>query len=111
MATFGPYKATVISIHDGDTATLAVQIGFDVAITRPCRFYGINAPELRTDAGKAALAFLQTRLHVGDTVTVVSHGWDKYSGRFDGLIFLADGTDVSALMLTSGNAVPYPAAS
>lgn len=44
---------------------------------QPVRLYGCNAPELATPAGKDALAFLETVLHVGDTVTLVSHGWDK----------------------------------
>lgn len=72
-----------------------------------CRVYGINAPELRTDAGKASLAYAQTILHPGDLCTVLSHGWDKYGGRFDGSITLPDGRDYAQVMLDSGQAVPY----
>lgn len=105
MATYGPYPATVVSIHDGDTCTLAIDLGFDVAYTSNCRTYGINAPELRTDAGKAALAFALTLIKPGDKVTVLSHGWDKYGGRFDGTLTLTDGRDYAKAMLDAGQAV------
>lgn len=113
--TFGPYPARVVAIHDGDTVTLDIDLGFDHLIagqdwngkTRlSCRVYGINAPELSTAAGKAALAYAETLLHVGEVVQVASHGWDKYGGRFDGTITLPDGSDFAAAMLTAGQAVP-----
>jgi len=107
--TFGPYPATVTHIHDGDTFTLNIDLGFGIHATAfNCRLFGCNAPELATAAGKAALAYLETILHVGDAVTVLSHGWDKYGGRFDGTVTLADGRDLAKAMLDSGNAVPFP---
>jgi micrococcal nuclease len=108
VTTFGPYPATVLAIHDGDTARLLLDVGFGITFTSSCRFYGINAPELSTQAGKDALAFLETVLHVGGRVTVLSHGFDKYGGRFDGSITLPDGRDVSTVMLQAGQAVPMP---
>lgn len=96
------------------TATFDIDLGFDHMImgqgwdgsTRlSCRVFGINAPELATDAGKAALAFAETILHIGDICHVLSHGWDKYGGRFDGTITLPDGSDFAQHMLESGNAV------
>jgi endonuclease YncB( thermonuclease family) len=117
MSTFGPYKSRVDLVHDGDTVYLTIDLGFDHQIDShgidgtprlACRVFGINAPELSTDAGKAALAYAQTLLKPGDIVQVISHGWDKYGGRFDGAITLADGRDFAQLMLSSGNAVPYP---
>jgi micrococcal nuclease len=112
--TFGPYPAKVIAIHDGDTLTVDIDLGFDHLIagqdwngkTRlSCRIYGINAPELDTAAGKAALAYAETVVKVGDLVTVISHGWDKYGGRFDGEIVLADGSSFAQNMLDAGQAV------
>ena len=78
MTAFGPYKATVVAIHDGDTVDLDVvlwphskvasdvDVGFDVhrcsrgfvLERQSVRLYGCNAAELATPAGKAALAFL-----------------------------------------------------
>jgi endonuclease YncB( thermonuclease family) len=114
-ATFGPYPARCAAVHDGDTMTLDIDLGFDHLIsgldldgkTRlSCRVYGINAPELATDAGKAALAYALTLIQPGARCTVLSHGWDKYGGRFDGTITLADGRDFAATMLAAGQAVP-----
>lgn len=113
----GPYPARVVDVHDGDTVHLDLDLGFGIIFNshdldgkpvNSCRVYGINAPELATDAGKAALAFAETLLHPGDHVMVVSHSWDKYGGRFDGTITLADGRDFATLMLESGNAVSLP---
>jgi endonuclease YncB( thermonuclease family) len=128
--TFGPYKATVVDIHDGDTIDVSIvlvanrtrhkiddaDLGFNVhAVSgigtvlerQSVRLLGCNAPELATDAGKAALAYLETQLHVGDVVTLVSHGWDKYGGRIDGQITLADGRDLTQAMIAAGQAAPW----
>lgn len=114
--TFGPYPARCAAIHDGDTITFDIDLGFDHLIagqdwagsTRlACRIYGINAPELSTPAGKAALAYAETILHVGDVCQVLSHGWDKFGGRFDGSVTLPDGSDFGQAMIAAGQAVAY----
>lgn len=106
MSTFGPYPARVLSIHDGDTLTVQLDLGFNIAFTSNARLYGINAPELSTTAGKAALAYVQTLVKPGDAVAVLSHGWDKYGGRFDASVALADGRDLAGVLLAAGQAVP-----
>lgn len=128
MTTFGPYTATVVTIHDGDTIDVDlvlipktgkvkkdVDLGFNVhrgpqgvvLEQQSVRFLGCNAPELATPAGKTARAFLLTVLAVGDTITLESYGWDKYGGRIDGKITLADGRDLTTVMIESGNAAPW----
>lgn len=103
---FGPYPAIITSIHDGDTLTVDLDLGFGVHLRDlSARFFGINAPELRTQAGKEALVYLQTLVKVGDPLTVTSHGWDKYGGRFDATLVTAAGLDLSLAMLSSGHAV------
>ncbi len=104
---YGPYRATIADVHDGDTANVDIDLGFGITVHAACRVYGINAPELATAAGKVARDFAHTLLHPGDRVTVLSHGWDKYGGRFDGEILLADGRSFSELMLAAGQAVPF----
>jgi hypothetical protein len=102
MTAFGPYPARVVDVHDGDTVVLDIDLGFDHLIsgrdwdgrTRlSCRVFGINAPELVTAAGKAARAYAQEFLAPGDRVTVVSYGWDKYGGRFDGYRVVTESND------------------
>jgi endonuclease YncB( thermonuclease family) len=74
-----------------------------------CRVFGINAPELSNPdgSGKAALAYAQQLCPPGTKVTVTSHGYDKYGGRFDGSLTLPDGSDFGQAMIAAGQAVPY----
>ena len=113
---FGPYPARVLDWHDGDTCHMDIDLGFDFTLNaygfdkKPqvsCRIYGINAPELNTDAGKAARDHAIWLCPPGTPVTVTSHGWDKYGGRFDGTIRLPDGTDFGTQMIADGFAVEY----
>jgi endonuclease YncB( thermonuclease family) len=115
VTTFGPYPARCVVVHDGDTITLDVDLGFDHLIsgldfdgkTRlSCRVFGINAPELSTQAGIDARTYAQTLILSGDRCQVVSHGWDKFGGRFDGEITLNDGRDFGTVMVATGHAVP-----
>jgi len=48
-----------------------------------------------------------TLVQPGDQVTVVSHGWDKFGGRFDGEVTLADGRVFGQVMIANGHAKPY----
>jgi len=107
MTKFGPWAAGVIDVHDGDTMTLVIDLGFNVTVKQHCRLKGINAPELSTQAGKDALAFALTLVEPGDTVITTSYGWDKYGGRYDGTVQLLDGRDFAATMLKAGMAVPF----
>lgn len=114
---YGPYRAKCVSIHDGDTITFDIDLGFGVRLPGQswggktmlsCRVHGINAPELDTQAGKEAMAYAQTILEPGDVCSVVSYGWDKYGGRIDGSIKMPDGRDFAQVMLDTGHAVPMP---
>ncbi len=115
--TFGPYPAKIRDWHDGDTCYLDIDLGFaqflegrdwDGHPRLACRIFGINAPELNTDAGRAALAFAEALAPPGTRAQVLSYGWDKYGGRFDGAIALPDGSDFGQAMIAAGQAVKYP---
>lgn len=71
-----------------------------------CRVWGINAPELNTAEGRAARDYAKTLLPINGLCKVISMGWDKYGGRFDGKIQLFDGRDLAEVMLQGGFAVP-----
>jgi endonuclease YncB( thermonuclease family) len=114
--TFGPYPGRCVVVHDGDTVILDLDLGFGIELPGQtwkgktqlsCRVYGINAPELATPEGKEALAYAQTLLSPGDVCSVLSHGWDKFGGRFDGQIQLPDGSDFAQRMLDAGHAKEY----
>lgn len=109
----GPYPAVVRDWHDGDTCHIDIDLGFsnieaaydlDGRPRLSCRVYGINAPELSTEAGKLARAHANQVCPPGTHVTLVSHSWDKYGGRFDGTIILPGGRDYAAVMVADGHA-------
>jgi len=112
--TYGPYKAKVVYIHDGDTLGLDIDLGFSQYIISinpitnarqmSCRLYGINAPELSTPDGIVSLTYIKSILPIGAVVDIVSYGWDKYGGRFDGVVTYND-QNINDLMISSGHAV------
>ena len=52
------YKAELIRVVDGDTVDLIIDLGFDTSRRERFRLYGIDAPEMNTEAGKEAKAWL-----------------------------------------------------
>jgi len=114
--SFGPYPARCVFIHDGDTIIFDLDLGFGVELVGltwsgktmlSCRVYGIDAPELRTKAGKEALIYAQELLRPEDICQVVSHGYDKYGGRYDGTVILPNGADFAQSMIDAGHAKPW----
>jgi endonuclease YncB( thermonuclease family) len=123
VSAYGPYRGLVREVHDGDTIYIDLDLGFGHLIQSKdwdghpwlaCRvqkhrddgtFIGINAPELSTTAGKVSRDFAQSVLPAGTRVSVMSLGWDKFGGRFDGSIALPSGRDFGALMVAAGQAV------
>jgi endonuclease YncB( thermonuclease family) len=106
-AVYGPYPATVAAWHDGDTCHLDTDLGFGLVLGLSCRCYGINAPELHDSAGPAARDYAASLAPPGSQVTVTSHGWDKYGGRFLGEIILPGGKPFSVAMVDARHARPY----
>jgi len=100
-------QVTVTHIHDGDTLDGDIDLGWNIMLRRQSiRFARCNAPELATPEGKTALAYLETLVKVGDTVTCVSHGLDKY-GRVLGELTTAAGVDLTDAMIKAGHAAPW----
>jgi hypothetical protein len=72
-------RVRVLDWHDGDTFHPLIDLGFGLTVggldfngrqTLSCRLAGMNAPELSTDAGKAALTYAQQLCPPGSIVTV-----------------------------------------
>ena len=116
------YKATVISVTDGDTVRLDIDLGFNITIhNTPIRLIGIDAPEMNTIAGKTAKTYLKELLPAGTVVTLQSYKdkTEKY-GRILGTIMVEFGDTAAPLhkrivvdgninnhMVSKGYAVPY----
>lgn len=84
------YRAEIVRVIDGDTVILKIDLGFHLTFEQRVRFYGVNAPELRTDEGKLAKTELETAFPVGAKVIFESYRDkpDKY-GRLLGNIYAA----------------------
>lgn len=110
------YRAQVLSVYDGDTATMAVSIGFDITIEIKVRFYGINTPEMRgenkLDGLRAKTAL--SNLILGKQVIIRTHKdvKEKY-GRYLAEVYVKqdDGSylDVNEYMVENGYAVRFMA--
>lgn len=49
------YAATVLAVHDGDTVTINLDLGFHTWLKTDVRLFGIDAPELVPRTGKRTL--------------------------------------------------------
>ena len=96
--------ATVLSVYDGDTVHLLLDLGWHITLTARCRIAEINAPEMNTPDGVEAKAYAQSLLPVGATVTFTSHCLDKYGRPLGSITY--NGADFASKMLEAGHAQP-----
>jgi micrococcal nuclease len=86
------YKAELIRVVDGDTVDLRIDLGFDTLRKERFRLYGIDAPEMRTEAGKASKKWLWDALQPLEAIYVqtiqleTKAKRDKY-GRFLAVLY------------------------
>lgn len=109
------YNSVVLSVHDGDTLTVDIDLGFKTwARGMVLRLDGINAPELPTPEGKAAQLFLESILKGQQVIvrTRKSSGLnpadkeEKYGRWLATVLTLPPaGINVNELMVTKGFAV------
>lgn len=101
------YKVAVLSIHDGDTFTGEVDLGFRAKITQTFRLEGLNAPEVvgkEKQAGRASREFFQNIINNTKEVLVRASKQEKY-GRWLATV-LCDGVNVNERLIKEGYAVP-----
>lgn len=101
-----PYTAQVVSVHDGDTLTVAAP-SESGAVPQPVtvRLYGVDAPELRQPYGRVAAA-AATEWALGQTVTVRPVAVDLY-GRTVARVDLPDGRSLGEALVRGGYAWWY----
>lgn len=89
------YRAIVVSIYDGDTIRVNIDLGFNTWIFNvKLRLFGIDTPELRGDEreqGLAAKKFVEDRIPVGQEIRVatVKDSTGKF-GRYLATIYYGD---------------------
>lgn len=105
------YQAEPLRVVDADTLHVRVDLGFKIHHDVIVRLAGLNAPELRTPDGNAALDYTARWLndHPGPvTIRTIKDRVDPY-GRY--LATVTSGADeLNAGLLLTGHAVPYPPA-
>ena len=105
------YDATVVSIYDGDTIRVNIDLGFNIWLNNePVRFLGINAPELKgseRDKGLKSKEWLESKIPPGTKILLKTEkdAQEKY-GRYLGTIYL-DGINLNEEMIKQGFAKPY----
>lgn len=116
-ASTTPVKVRVLRVTDGDTFSIDLPFApFTELPPFKVRILGIDTPEhggrakCKAEAVKAELATTELARLIQDsdglvTLTNVSH--DKYGGRLDATVTLANGADVSTAMINKGLARAY----
>lgn len=107
------YKADVVSVYDGDTIRVSIDLGLSTwRNNETLRLFGINTPELRgntREAGLIARDALATKV-LGQQVIIntVKDRKEKW-GRYLATITLDDGTGlvINDWMIEQGHAVRY----
>ena len=108
------YAARLASAHDGDTATLDVDLGFGTVRRDTFRLLGVQAPEVggpnvgpeEKAAGAAARAWLLAALTGKDLVIVTVKDRREGRGRYLASVYV-DGVSVAESMIAAGHACAY----
>lgn len=116
-STLYTYKAKVLSIYDGDSIRVDIDLGFKIGMhNQRVRLLGIDAPELRGDEREQGLI---TRDYLRDILqdkeVIIKTFKDKYGkyGRWLVTVFLPDESqengllDINEHLIEKGLAVPY----
>lgn len=106
MASRYQYRARVIRIIDGDTLVVDIDLGFKLWFQSVhVRLARVDTAEVRgaeREEGKEAREYVESLFDATDVdFHLVSLGRDKY-GRVLGEVFLADGRNLSDLIIQNG---------
>jgi len=110
------FYAKVLKITDADTLDLLVDQGFGGSQEVTLRFSRIDAWEERgpeREKGKAATAYLETLISVGDKILIKTEVNKKNKtkkgsfGRYLMEVYLLTGENVGDMLLKEGHAVLY----
>ena len=109
MSRIHIYQAKIVEVVDGDTFDLMIDLGFNNFTKQRMRLYGIDAPEMRTQAGKD-LAWNLSMQYPGSLPVIVQsvevpkskQFRDKY-GRFLAIIY--DAWPIASLAIANGQKI------
>ena len=112
---FYNYFARVTDIVDGDTLWLDIDLGFELFTRQKVRLRGINTPELGTESGAKARAFVARRLASNPLVLVKTYWRDKFNRYLADVYYhatssqdlVAKGVFLNQELLDAGLAIKY----
>ncbi len=103
------YKATIISLYDGDSGIAKIDLGFNITIEMKLRFAFINTPELKGDDREKGLIsrdyVRELLLNKEVIIETLKDRKEKY-GRMLAVIYL-DGLNVNEHLVKEGYAKYY----
>jgi micrococcal nuclease len=108
--SYGPYRAVIERVVDGDTVHVGVSLGLDEYAYRMIRIKNAFAPELfsgppeERERGKAARDFLAGLIPEGTKCRLTTDRDASTFGRYVASIELEDGTDVATALIEAGHA-------
>jgi endonuclease YncB( thermonuclease family) len=108
MSRIHIYQAKIVEVIDGDTFRLMIDQGLHDFSEEKMRLYGIDAPELRTNAGKDLKRRLASEYYCGHVVVQTIDGpkskqfRDKY-GRFLAIIY--DAWPIASRPISNGEKI------
>ena len=106
------YKAEVVSVYDGDSITVLLDLGMKMTVKASCRLFGVDTPEVRSKvAGEKEAAYKAKdrvkSLVLGKNVVVQSiQKPDKY-GRLLVRVWTEEGQCLNDLLIEEKLAVTY----
>jgi micrococcal nuclease len=101
------YEAKVLSVHDGDTISVEIDLGFELKFTDKIRFFGLNAPELKmrndknklveNPTGTKTLDIVKEFLPIGSIIVVetIKDKKEKYGRYLANIYAMRDGEQVN----------------
>jgi len=106
------YRARVVSVYDGDTITVNIDLGFGVTMHKQkIRLLGIDTPELRGSEeektkGRAARDYLRDLIDGRHIMLKTKKDKTGKYGRLLGTIYIND-ININQMMIDHGYAVEY----
>ncbi|MCH2110819.1 MAG: DUF1016 N-terminal domain-containing protein [Polyangiaceae bacterium] len=91
------YRASLLSVIDGDTLDLDIDLGFDVRRRLRARLADVNAPELSARGGRAARNFLIEQLSRANTIAVQTRRVDLHGRYVVHLFYLAGSASLTSV--------------
>jgi endonuclease YncB( thermonuclease family) len=108
MSRIHIYQAKIVEVVDGDTFDLMIDLGFNNFTKQRMRLYGIDAPEMRTQAGKDLKRRLVENYYLAPVIVQSVEApkskqfRDKY-GRFLAIIY--DAWPIASLAFVNGDKI------